>query len=95
MLKMMEKYANNLEELVAEKTKQLVDEKKKTDRLLYRMLPGWVSMSTGYLQIFPKHKKDKTFLCVYYPILAKQSIIAINWKLSRFLYCMNEHNWIS
>ena len=44
MLKMMEKYANNLEELVAEKTKQLVDEKKKTDRLLYRMLPGYVSL---------------------------------------------------
>ncbi len=40
MLKMMEKYANNLEELVADKTKQLTEEKKKTDLLLYRMLPG-------------------------------------------------------
>ena len=36
---MMEKYANHLEDLVNERTKQLEDEKKKTDSLLYRMLP--------------------------------------------------------
>ena len=40
MLKMMEKYANNLEELVADRTRQLEVEKKKTDALLYRMLPS-------------------------------------------------------
>ena len=40
MLKMMENYANNLEALVADRTKQLEDEKKKTDTLLYRMLPS-------------------------------------------------------
>ena len=40
MLRMMEKYANNLEELIGERTKQLTEEKKKTDTLLYRMLPG-------------------------------------------------------
>ena len=38
-MKMMEKYASNLEELVGERTRQLTDEKKKTDMLLYRMLP--------------------------------------------------------
>ena len=37
---MMETYANNLEELVNERTGQLIDEKKKTDSLLERMLPG-------------------------------------------------------
>ena len=36
---MMETYANNLEELVNERTGQLIDEKKKTDSLLERMLP--------------------------------------------------------
>ena len=36
---MMEKYADNLEELVIERTGQLIEEKKKTDALLERMLP--------------------------------------------------------
>ena len=40
ILNMMEKYAFNLEEIVEERTQQLVEEKKKTDRLLYRMLPS-------------------------------------------------------
>ena len=39
MLAMMEKYANNLEALVDERTDQLNEEKKKTDALLYEMLP--------------------------------------------------------
>ena len=39
MLQMMEKYANNLEELVEEKTKQHMEEKKKADILLYSMMP--------------------------------------------------------
>jgi hypothetical protein len=44
VLKMMEKYAYNLEEVVEERTQQLRDEKKKTDRLLYRMLPSYVKI---------------------------------------------------
>lgn len=39
MLAIMEKYAGNLEALVAERTEQLLEEKKKTDALLFRMLP--------------------------------------------------------
>ncbi len=39
MLKLMEKYAGSLEEQVQERTQQLEDEKKKTDMLLYSMLP--------------------------------------------------------
>ena len=39
MIQKMEKYANNLEEIVETRTSELVEEKKKTDLLLYRMLP--------------------------------------------------------
>ena len=43
---MMEKYADNLEELVMERTGQLIEEKKKTDALLERMLPRCASVTT-------------------------------------------------
>lgn len=36
---MLEQYAINLEEEVKERTKELFEEKKKSDLLLYRMLP--------------------------------------------------------
>ena len=36
---MLESYASSLEEEVSEITKELVEEKKKSDVLLYRMLP--------------------------------------------------------
>lgn len=39
LLNRMEQYANNLESLVEEKTQSLVEEKKKTDELLYQMIP--------------------------------------------------------
>lgn len=43
MMAMMEKYANNLEEIVQERTAQLSEEKKKTEVLLHRMLPSTVA----------------------------------------------------
>lgn len=43
MVHMLEEYSKNLEELVCNKTNQLMDEKKKTDDLLHRMLPPKVA----------------------------------------------------
>lgn len=42
MFQMLEKYSNNLEELIRERTSQLDMEKKKTEQLLNRMLPRFV-----------------------------------------------------
>lgn len=39
MMNMMEKYASNLEDLVTQRTGLLLEEKKKTEDLLHRMLP--------------------------------------------------------
>lgn len=39
VFKMMEEYAQNLEEEVEQRTRELLDEQKKSDLLLYRMLP--------------------------------------------------------
>ena len=39
MIAIMERYTNNLEELVDERTQELQKEKAKTEQLLHRMLP--------------------------------------------------------
>ncbi|XP_056004478.1 retinal guanylyl cyclase 2-like isoform X3 [Ostrea edulis] len=43
MFRMLEKYSNDLEDIVKERTVQLEEEKKKTDLLLFRMLPPSVA----------------------------------------------------
>ncbi|KAK9512103.1 hypothetical protein O3M35_000601 [Rhynocoris fuscipes] len=43
MFQMLEKYSNNLEDLIRERTEQLDMEKKKTEQLLNRMLPSYVA----------------------------------------------------
>ena len=39
MISKLENYASNLEEIVQSRTQELVEEKKKTDMLLCKMLP--------------------------------------------------------
>ena len=39
LMRRMEQYANNLESLVEERTNAYMDEKKKAEDLLYRMMP--------------------------------------------------------
>ena len=47
MMAIMEKYATNLEGQVAERTHLLMEEKKKTDRLLYSMLPRYIIIESS------------------------------------------------
>jgi len=42
ILKMMEKYSGSLEQNVAERTRMLTEEMKKSDMILYRMMPKLV-----------------------------------------------------
>ena len=44
MLKNMEQYANDLEGIVAKRTEDLAEEKKKTEELLHQMLPRLYSL---------------------------------------------------
>lgn len=45
MIDMMERYSNNLEDIVKERTELLEVEKRRTERLLLQLLPGWVVQS--------------------------------------------------
>ena len=47
MITMMEKYTDNLEDIVAERTAELAAEKAKTDELLFRMLPKYECLFLG------------------------------------------------
>jgi len=41
MIQKLEKYADNLENIVQQRTAELMDEKQKTDKLIHRMLPTY------------------------------------------------------
>ena len=45
MLHKLEKYADSLENIVQQRTALLIDEKHKTDMLLYRMLPPYALLT--------------------------------------------------
>lgn len=47
MLRMLEQYSSNLEDLIRERTEELELEKQKTDRLLTQMLPPCVRVRVG------------------------------------------------
>ncbi|XP_054081818.1 uncharacterized protein LOC105218644 isoform X3 [Zeugodacus cucurbitae] len=61
MFQMLEKYSNNLEELIRERTDQLDIERKKTEQLLNRMLPSSVAekLKMG-LAVEPEEFSDVT-----------------------------------
>ncbi|ELT98088.1 hypothetical protein CAPTEDRAFT_128612, partial [Capitella teleta] len=69
MAKMMERYSNNLEELVAERTQQVEEEKKKSEHLLYRMLPKTVAdnLKAGV----PLEAEDYDAVTIYFSDIVK------------------------
>lgn len=50
LLRRMEQYANNLESLVEEKTEQLSMEKRRTEELLYQVLPRLILLMETFLR---------------------------------------------
>ena len=51
----MEQYANNLEGLVAERTNELLQEKKKSEELLYQVLPKYdITKTSSVVLMFCK-----------------------------------------
>jgi len=59
MLQKLEKYADNLENIVQQRTAELMDEKQKTDMLLYRMLPAYVSLLRLFIRNNVQQEKKK------------------------------------
>lgn len=53
MLERIEKYTKNLEGLVEERTYQLNTEKRKTEKLLHRMLPRY---KTNFIALYAEHE---------------------------------------
>ena len=60
MVQKLERYATNLEDIVQHRTAELVAEKRKTDLLLYQMLPPWVLL-VAHINRYSKKKKKKKY----------------------------------
>lgn len=63
---MLETYASTLEDEVAERTKELIEEKKKSDLLLYRMLPRFVLLVNHTTQLSTSWFRSGCILFIYH-----------------------------
>jgi hypothetical protein len=66
MVLMLEKYAVNLETIVEQRTAALIEEKQKTDTLLYRMLPTYkrfllLSLKFLYLSVRNNERQNAIY----------------------------------
>ena len=89
MINRLESYANNLEEVVAERTKQLEEEKKRTDALLYRMLPRWVAHDSvshsDKKKNWKSHFKTKREPWIQFFSL-NLCVLFVCWEIDRSIY---------
>ena len=60
MLHKLEKYADNLEVIVQQRTADLVEEKHKTDMLLHRMLPTYERLIAS-INLLRRQNRPNTF----------------------------------
>ena len=87
---MMEKYARNMEENVEERAQQLLEEKRKTDRLLYRLLPAWVSLDITFCDLsqLEEYAQDRQFAerPFFAWIQSIMKLLKVRWKCVHLLY---------
>jgi len=102
MLQKLEKYADNLESIVQQRTAELIDEKQKTDMLLNRMLPPYdffvlfanVKFSQSLrvnrkLYLYAEHLyKLSPVSCISLKLLVTVVFIIASWKTS--IGCLHE-----
>lgn len=69
LLSRMEQYANNLEALVAERTQDYLEEKKRAEDLLYSMLPKCVVLYLSYVPLV----LHATQVCSFVPLIRTSS----------------------
>ncbi|ELT94874.1 hypothetical protein CAPTEDRAFT_158976 [Capitella teleta] len=88
MIKRLEKYASNLEELVQSKTEELIIEKQKTDRLLYRMLPPMVAdaLKMGH-PVQPETFKSVT---IYFSDIVEFTSLAARSSAAQVITILND-----
>ena len=81
MLRMLEQYSSNLEDLIRERTDELEVERNKTEKLIGQLLPKYdisktLNASTGVTQHWHLVAVD------HYVLFLSFSITGIHWKLS-------------
>ena len=81
MLAIMEKYQENLEELVEERTEQLIEEKKKTDALLHRMLPRYCKTDALLHRMIPRYCSQQP-----YPATGRKEMFYLTTHSTHFIY---------
>lgn len=66
LLSRMEEYANNLEDLVEERTQSLIIEKRKSDELLYQILPRYMYMYLNLMILYTGIYLSPLYFCHFY-----------------------------